>query len=265
MKRQQRKAPQASRGYRIDAHDAPAEGSDAGPSDDLDHSYLARQIGKHRSNALRAFGDAQRLLSHDRKRAETRVVEALDSAARAFWWAEESPFEERQHELLHKIGRWRRRNEMGCSLDYDGKSYSQRCPAAIAHKKIGFSIGFTAERLCSICGFDLSECPHLRDRSYWVRGGCAIREYCRVCAQQNCQSHHPDRLYRARPISIIVEGEIREVSIVAKPAQPEARLSAVPIDMNGLADQLGPGFIPGVQVSCDQCLGGCVGFSGIDA
>lgn len=256
--------PQARNGIRADAPDAPIEGSDAGPASDLKNGYLDSQIRKYRRLAKSAFADAQRSVAHDRIRAERKIRQALDSAAKAFWWAEDTDMEERQHILLHQIGRWRRRNNLGCLLAYERNRYSQRCPAAIAHKRIGLSIGFTGIRICSICHKDISDdCPHLRDRSYWVRGGADAEGACRVCLQKAC-THHANRLYRARVISIIGNKssvDLEEVSIVRKPANPEARLTELPIDLEQLAAHLGGDFLPGVSISCDQCLGPCQGFS----
>jgi hypothetical protein len=66
---------------------------------------------------------------------------------------------------MHMIGRWTH-DTFGCHYDFDGEEYRERCPIAIAHKRLGLSIGFVAARECSICGADLSACPHMRGRTY---------------------------------------------------------------------------------------------------
>jgi hypothetical protein len=129
----------------------------------------------------------------------------------------------------------------------------------IAHTRIGNSIGFTAQRICSLCGEDLSECPHLRGRTYWVRGGSWAGGDRRVCLQSSCR-HKPDRLYRASVVSIIRNVDVlREVSFVRRPAQPEARLTQIPVPLEDLKAALGPGFTPGMPVHCDRCLNDCDG------
>jgi len=245
-------------GVPVDAPDAPAEGSDAGDSGDLEEAYLLSQIRGYRSEAKRHFEAAKRLVGHSRQHAEAEARIALDRIVRAFWWAEETPMEEDQHQLMHQMGRWTRRN-FGCWLHFDGSSYKHRCPVRIAHKRIGNSIGFTAQRICSLCGEDLSECPHRRGRTYWVRGGRWAGGACRVCLREDCR-HRPDRLYRAGVVSIIKNIEVlREVSFVRRPAQPEARLVELPISTEALRTALGPGFKVGMPVSCDKCLGECEG------
>lgn len=252
---------------RADAPGAPMEGSDAGSADDLVQAYLESSVRLHRRQAAQAFKDAQHYKAKDPERAMAVVGTALISAARAFWWAEDSPLEERQHQLMHQIGRWKRKN-LGCSLSHDGTRYTQKCPVAIAHKKIGFSIGFTAIRFCSICREDLSSdaCSHFRDRTYWVRGGAHSGDPCRLCNKNSCP-HRSDTLYRARVVSVIDENSkinIQEVSIVRKPAQPEARLVEIPVDLQKLAKRLGPDFLPGVRIPCNQCIEPCSGFSEIE-
>ncbi|MDW4916433.1 hypothetical protein [Streptomyces californicus] len=249
--------------FRLNEPGAPAEDSDAGPARDLGDAYVASRVRYYRQQAVRSFEDAQRLVVKDAVAAEEKIKQSLNSAAKSFWWAEDSSLEDRQHQLMHKIGRWKRKS-LGCSLHFDGKEYVQRCPVAIAHKKMGFSIGFTATRMCSLCRHDLAsdDCPHFRGQSYWVRGGADANGSCRVCVRDECK-HRPDTLYRASVVGIVSAESnmvLHEVSIVRKPAQPEARLTEIPIDIQRLAAHLGPNFLPGVRVSCDQCLGDCPGF-----
>jgi hypothetical protein len=248
----------ALKGIPVGDPDAPAEHSDAGPADDLTAAYVAEQVRRYRSKAIRKHAAAQGLIAHSRRRADTEARAALDSATRAFWWAENTSMEEEQHLLLHRIGRWTRRN-LGCQLHFDGETYSHRCPVAIAHKRMGFSVGIIAKRFCSLCDGDLSECEHIRGRSYWIRGGAEPGLDCRVCLRPHCR-HRTDRLYRAPVVSIIKEvDELREISWVRRPAHPEARLVALPVSTDDRAEAPGGDFSVGVPVSCDRCLDPCPG------
>jgi hypothetical protein len=219
-------------------------------------------IREARAAANAHFAEAKQLLGTDRAEAESEARAAIAAAARGFWRAEETPLEEAMHQLMHRIGRWTR-ERFGCFLHFDGNRYEQRCPLAIAHTRMGFSIGFTAKRICSICGEDLSECPHIRGRAYWVRGGKGPTGHCPVCMQEDCE-HDPETLYRVSVISIIKEMRGREVSIVRRPAFAEARMLAQPVSTADLAAHLGRDFRPGVEVSCDLCLGDCWGIEEID-
>jgi len=213
----------------------------------------------YRAQANRHFAAAKRLVGHDRPGAENKARQAIDSAVRAFWWAEGSEIEEAQHELMHRIGHWTRKN-FSCHLGFDEEGYYRECPLDIAHTRIGMSIGFTANRVCSLCGNDLSECPHMPGRAYWARGGAGATGKCRVCREASCR-HRPDRLYRAQVVSIVESGELREISFVPRPANPEARLTRIPVSTTDLAEAIGSSFIRGINVSCNKCLGPCPGFS----
>ena len=248
--------------FAIGAPDAPEEGAEAGSDEDLVREREMAAIREARAAANKHFAEAKRLLATDRAEAESQARAAIDAATRGFWRAEETSLEEPMHLLMHRVGRWTRQR-FGCFLHFDGKGYEQRCPLAIAQKRMGFSIGFTAQRICSICGGDLSECPHIRGRAYWVRGGRGPTGRCPVCMQEDCE-HDAETLYRASVTSIIHEMRGRELSIVRRPAFPEARMLAQPVSTADLASHLGKNFRPGMEVSCDLCLGECRGIEEID-
>jgi len=58
---------------------------------------------------------------------------------------------------------------------------------------------------------------------------------------------------------MIQEMDVHEVSLVNKPAQPEARITQISISASELQAELGDGFVPGMEVSCDKCLRPCGG------
>jgi hypothetical protein len=246
----------AKKGVPVAAVGAPLEGSEAGDAGDVAHERMVRQVRHHRAAANRHFKTAQRLAGQASATAEQEARRAIAEAVNAFWWAEDSELEQAQHTLMHELGRWTRQR-FGCTVHFDGERYSQRCPLDIAHKRFGFSIGYTAAPICSICGEDISECPHLPDKEYWERGGVGPSGYCPVCMRQGGCGHRSDRLYRVTPGRIITEAKLREVSIVARPAGVTTRLTELPIDTEKLVQRLGPGFEVGMPVSCDLCVAGC--------
>jgi hypothetical protein len=248
-------------GIPVGAPGAPLEGADAGDADDLRQEYINKRIRSYRTRARQLFTQAQRILQQNRQAAEKAAREALECAAGAFWWAEGTDDEAREHQLLHQIGRWTRRT-FGCNLHYDGDSYHQRCPVAMAHIRAGYSIGQIGLLECSICGNDLSECPHIRNRSYWVRGGSTNGQPCRVCMGKAC-NHRDNRLYRTAVIGISKPTHIPEVSLVDRPANPECHLRGMQISPRSFVKELGPAFLPGMPISCDQCLNQCPGFTSL--
>ena len=82
--------------------------------------------------------------------------------------------------------------------------------------------------------------------------------------KEQCSTHDPSRLYKAQPVSIVTDIRGLEVSLVRSPAQPEARLLALPVDKAALIRGLGPDFRYGMPVSCDRCLEPCQGFDEVD-
>jgi hypothetical protein len=144
---------------------------------------------------------------------------------------------------MDQAGAWVRET-FGCQLTRSGTRYSQTCPVALAHNRIGMSIGGTARRLCSLCGDDLSECEHIPGISYLVPGGVSSLGWCRVCLQEACE-HTPDQNHRVSVIGIIKEMDLVEVSFVPKPAQPEARIMEMTIPVPELIEALGDTFVPG--------------------
>ena len=132
---------------------------------------------------------------------------------------------------LDQAGRFIRQN-FGCRLAFQGGTYRQDCPVALAHNRIGMSIGAIVNKAsCSICRRDPHDCSHITGRIY--DGNRCVR--------------------------IIEEAELLEVSLVDRPSMPDARIMSITILDSELKEQLGPNFQPGVPLSCNRCLSDCEG------
>lgn len=263
-----RDAPAASlaEGVAAPAPDREVAGSfpAAGPDDDLHTAALGERISRRRAaaqsllresrEAVEGHADAQSL-----DHAEKDARAALALFARSLDYAEDTEEEDEAHRLMDQAGAWVRET-FGCQLTRSGTRYSQTCPVALAHNRIGMSIGGTAKRLCSLCGEDLSECEHIPGISYLVPGGASSLGWCRVCLQEACE-HTPDQTHRVPVVGIIKEMDLVEVSLVPKPAQPEARIMEMSIPVSELIEALGDQFVPGDEVSCDACLRECSGLT----
>ena len=165
--------------------------------------------------------------------AEQSARSALAEFRSAMNWLEDSDHFDNAHQRIDEAGAYVRRT-FGCQLHQEGMSYEQRCPVALAHNRIGFSVGmFIEQSECSICGADPATCQHITGRTY-------DGEFC------------------ARKIT---KGRVTEVSLVGRPAQPDARIHQVTVDHAVLRDHLGPRWQPGVPVNCDKCLRPCTGIS----
>lgn len=232
----------------------------AGPSDDLLDAHHQQEIGSRLGNARTRIAAAQSALvaDADSSAAEGEAREALSAYASALNWAEDTNLEDTVHQEMDRAAAWVRQT-FGCTVAREGTEYFQRCPVALAHTRVGLSVGGYAHKRCSLCGDDLSECPHLPGVAYLVPGGPDDLGWCRVCLREQGCEHASDQTYRAGLVSTIVEMTLEEVSIVAKPAQPDARLSSISISVDDLRRALGDRFVAGMDVSCDRCLKACAG------
>lgn len=186
----------------------------------------------------RLYGQAARILTiapsrSERDRADEYLREAMKALRRAMNWLEDTPDFDLAHHRLDQVGGLARRNQpRGCRLVRDGTKYSMECPVALAHNRVGLSIGYIIKKSsCSVCGADPVDCIHITGEEY---GG------------KSC-------------IRVIEEADLLEVSLVGRPAQPDARIESIGVAHRDIQDVLGDAFTPGVEVICDRCLKPCEG------
>lgn len=237
----------------------------AGSDRDLRNQHLESQIKKYETLARAQMKAAISLYKSaksqkDLDQAEVSARLALEHYANSLNWAEDTIHEEGAHKQMDSAGKWVRLN-LRCNLLHEDGSYFQTCPVALGHNRIGLSIGAIANRVCSLCGEDLSECLHLPGIAYLVPGGIEDLGRCRVCLSTEACQHLPTEEYRVSVVGISVSGEILEVSIVNKPAHPEARFQKISLSNAELKEFLGDGFEIGMEVSCDRCLTECDGLT----
>lgn len=232
----------------------------AGPDQDLRDAYEASVI----DDALRR---GEELLQHamtsavgDAISAEKEARTALAEFASALNWSDDGPRAAYVHKRVDAAGRWVRET-FGCSVHQEGEKYFWACPVRLGHHRVGFSIGGRARRACSLCGRDLSECPHMRGTAYLVPGGRGDLEWCRVCLSREGCDHDPDTTYRVSVVSIVTDLVVDEISLVDVPGSPGARVLKQEIDVADLQETLGLAWSPGMPVSCDFCLTECPGLT----
>lgn len=176
---------------------------------------------------------AQKMVREQGPTRETEEVArgALPDLRSAMDCFEDTEDFELAHHALDAAGRFIRRT-FGCHLFQEGLKYEQQCPIALAHSRVGLSPLILADEIkCSICGADPEVCSHVTGRYY---------------EGQRC-GH------------VITRSKILEVSIVSRPANPDARFTAVQVALGDLRRDLGSDFMPGMRVSCDRCLSPCSG------
>ena len=217
-----------------------------------------REVEERLERAEAHFANADAMLRSGSLDAEEAARTALEGFASALNWTDGGPFEEAVHARMDQAGRWVRR-QFGCQLHREGDQYYQRCPVALGHTRVGMSVGGLSRKVCSICGEDFSECPHMPGTEYVVEGGVGPLDWCRVCGEREGCEHLPDERYRARLIVIIVEMQLEEVSLVDNPAFPDARVTSMSYTLSDLRRTLGEDFQPGADLDCNRCLLECDG------
>lgn len=229
-------------------------------------SYTVTRIRELTNEAddLMAQAAAALVDGNGRTEAQSLALSALAAYRSALNWAEDTNLESEAHTRLDEAGRWKRQH-LGCRLDYEDGAYYETCPVSLGHNRVGLSVGGVATRMCSICALDISECEHDPTEQYLVSGGPGIGSLCRVCAETDCRSHRSHLQYWASPISVVTEMRIDEVSLVARPAFKDARITRQSVDTASLRRSLGSQFALGMPVSCDQCLRPCGGLIQVEA
>ena len=185
----------------------------------------------------RLYGQAARLIDTmgPTSEAERILRSSFEILRSAMNWLEGTSHFELAHRRLDDAGALARQTfPEGCHLTFEGQIYYQECPVALAHTRVGMSPGYIVrEAECSICGKDPEDCRHIRGRVY---------------DGQRC-------------VRILKQLDLLEVSVVSRPAQPDARFTKQSVGRDELVAGLGEAFNPGEPVPCDRCLGRCPGVS----
>lgn len=146
---------------------------------------------------------------------------------------DDDPLFDEAHETLDEVGHYIRQTRPHlCLLSEDGTDFKQECPVALGHIRLGFSVGIEIEESrCSICGIDPWQCPHI-----------------------------PGEVYDGQPVGrVITKAKPFEVSLVARPDFPDARITSRPVSRASVEAAFG-GALPSDAVPvCDRCITPCSG------
>jgi hypothetical protein len=189
------------------------------------HELLRK--GKRAINRARFLA----LNSNEFEEAETTAREALKTLRSATNWLEDTDDFDVAHAAIDNAGRFVRET-FGCQVLYEENTYFNTCPVSLSHNRSGFSPGFVVHSVkCTVCGLDPEDCEHITGRKY---------------GEVTCQR-------------IVTDGEILEVSIVARPRMRDARIEKMSMSNEDLQRRLPDRWKPGMPVLCDFCLTPCRG------
>jgi len=183
--------------------------------------------------------EVQRLLAEyraDPNLATNADLIALRRGARAaIDRLDDQPEFDEAHDTLDQVGQHIRqaRPEL-CLFTEAGDDYTQDCPVALGHIRLGLSVGLEIqESHCSICEGDVWECPHIPGKSY--DGQSAAR--------------------------VVTKAKIFEASVVSRPDFPDARFMSQPVSRARVEAALGGPLPANTKPLCDRCLTPCSGIS----
>jgi len=166
---------------------------------------------------------------------------ALQAAVNAYNYLADDPLAEIAHATLHAIGRLVGGIHI-CEIFKEDGRWIDTCPVSLAHCRFGLSAGFDGRWVCSACQVDFNsdECPHIPGDTFVTTAG--------------------ETQFVG---SLMVEGEIDEVSLVACPREPLARFFAIEMLPEEMQEAVEGGSIvltgPG-RARCLRCLADCTGF-----
>lgn len=188
---------------------------------------------------------------------EASAREALRQGIWAFRDLTGSAKESSAHRQMHRYA------EMvaglyGCWMKWDKVKglWFDTCPLRHAHRPYGFSMGFTATRLCSICRQEISECVHFGYRPYTVTVARYLEdeiEKCSVCHEPSC-GHVLGEQAEVFQWQLMRDIKMHEISITPSPREPRCMLMEIE-----LIPQPPPPSSPGARLQCTACLVSCGG------
>ncbi|WP_157407778.1 hypothetical protein [Actinomadura atramentaria] len=161
------------------------------------------------------------------------------------------------HDLVHRTGELVG-GIFGCRLKHDKGDWKSECQVSISHLRFGFSPGMLVRHLCNVCGIDPGDCDHEVGEEYMSTVN-RFEGHCNVCSKAEC-SHIIGSAIRLVACEINTGIEIQEVSLVARPRDPLARVSSRGIDNEELIDFFGFLPDPAAHLLCHECMYPCAGF-----
>jgi hypothetical protein len=161
------------------------------------------------------------------RRSLAKIREAL------LWEPEDESFSTYLHDIGSKI-----HDIFGCQLEFKDGLYWVTCPVLLSHSKGGFSIGGSGKEICSICGNNIFECPHVKGRAY--DGVLAKRHHdiCNICEQKECSHIEGSEYNDVRAFGMVTELDLDHISFVRNPANPLCVVYRYSVPKSDLLDML---------------------------
>ncbi|MGJ7439865.1 hypothetical protein [Aquipuribacter sp. MA13-6] len=191
---------------------------------------------------------------------EPHIKKSVKAATDALNYLEDHKLREEAHAAIHRAA-FVNRGLFGCPVVLRGDDYWTDCPIIISHLRMGVSAGLVSDFECSVCGELVEDCDHQAGQLYSQIAGRTAEGSCPVCDSMECE-HPAGEAFRAEAHAIARRVKAGEVSFVARPRYPLARIVEKTVDMGRLHDN--PSVIQSAKrggLNCDADLGPCKGFN----
>lgn len=192
---------------------------------------------------------------------ERHIKHSVESAVDALNLLEDHQLREEAHAAIHRAA-FVKRGLFGCPIILRDEEYWTNCPINISHLRMGVSAGLVSDFECSVCGELVEDCSHQMGQCYPKVAERTIEGNCALCDSVDCEHAESEIIFlvpaeaRARNVTV------GEVSLVARPRYPLARIVEEAVNMGPLHDD--SRLISAAKqgaLNCDADLGPCRGFN----
>ncbi len=191
---------------------------------------------------------------------EPHVRSSVSAAVDALNFLEDHDLMEQAHEAIHRAA-FVKRGLFGCPIVLRDDQFWSDCPVNLSHLRLGVSAGLVSDFECFICGELVEDCDHQMGHFYPKIATRSADEKCSVCGAIDCE-HPIGETFLVEAYANARNIRAGEVSFVARPRYPLARIVQESKDMGDMADD--PRIRYAAQhgdLNCDADLGPCKGFN----
>lgn len=191
---------------------------------------------------------------------EPHIRRSVAAAMDALNFLEDHELMENAHQAIH-IAAFVKRGLFGCPIVLRDDEFWSDCPINLSHLRMGVSAGIVSDFECSVCGDLIEDCDHQIGEFYPKRATLSVDGKCSICGASDCE-HHIGETFLVRACANARDVRPSEVSFVARPRYPLARIIEESKDLGDLGDD--PHVRHAAQhgdLNCDADLGPCKGFN----
>lgn len=192
---------------------------------------------------------------------EPHIVKSVASAIDALNYLEDHELMEEAHTAIHRSA-FLKRGLFGCPIVLrDDDEYWSECPINVSHLRLGVSVGMVSDFECSVCGELVEDCDHQMTDFYPKIATRRDNTGCNLCHDQKCE-HIEGETYLVQAHATARNIKTGEVSLVARPRYPLARIYAESVDMGKAHNDVSlRNAAAHGDLQCDADLGPCKGFN----